>query len=91
MVNVIFGSSHWKIPGTNRNSENVVPFSGWDVPNRNLFTVYKFIEFPTSFRPLDFWQSAIASTTTTTSMAGPQQMGDCRHAAVIPLQFWKYS
>ena len=30
-VNVkrFFGSSHWKIPGTNGNSEKVVPFSRW--------------------------------------------------------------
>ena len=27
MVNVFFGSSHWKFPGTNGNSEKVVPFS----------------------------------------------------------------
>ena len=27
MVNVFFGSSHRKIPGTNGNSEKVVPFS----------------------------------------------------------------
>ena len=49
-----FGSSHWKIPGTNGNSEKVVPFlrfgrSNMDVPNGNLFTIYKFLEFRTSF------------------------------------------
>ena len=27
VVNVFLGSSHWKIPGTNGNSEKVVPFS----------------------------------------------------------------
>ena len=87
-----FGSSHWKIPGTNGNSEKVVRFPGWDVPNGNSFTIYKFLEFRASFRPLGFWPSAIASTTTTNT-AGSHQMGDCTsvHAAVIPLQFWKYS
>ena len=40
-----FGSSHWKIPGTNGNSEKVVPFSYCDIPNRNSFTIYKFLEF----------------------------------------------
>ena len=44
-----FGSSHWKIPGTNRNSEKVVPFSDSDVPNGNSFAIYKFLEFRTSF------------------------------------------
>ena len=44
-----FGSSHWKIPGTNGNSEKVVPFSRWDVPNGNSFTMYKFLEIRTSF------------------------------------------
>ena len=42
-----FVSSHWKIPGTNRNSEKVVPFPDRDVPNGNLFTIYKFLEFRT--------------------------------------------
>lgn len=63
-----FGSYHWKIPGAHKNSEKVVPFSGWDIPNGNSFTIKKFLEFCTSFRPLGFWQSAIASTAT--NMAG---------------------
>ena len=44
-----FGSSHWKIPGTNGNSEKVVHFADWDVPNGNSSTIYKFLEFRTSF------------------------------------------
>ena len=43
------GASQWKIPGTNGNSEKVVPFPGWDVSNGNSFTIYKFLEFRTSF------------------------------------------
>ena len=44
-----FGSSHWKIPGTNGNSEKVVPFPGGDILNGNSFTIYKFLEFGTGF------------------------------------------
>ena len=48
MVNVFCGSSHWKIPGIKGNSEKVVQFSHWDIPNGNSFTIYKFLEFRTS-------------------------------------------
>ena len=50
---------------------------------------YKFLEFRTNFRLLAE-RSTIARTT---NMASSQQMGDCTsvHAAVITLQFWKYS
>ena len=43
------GASHWKIPGTNRNSEKVVLFSGWESSDGNSFTIYKFLEFRASF------------------------------------------
>ena len=56
------------------------------------FEQSKFLEFRTSFRPLGFWPSAIASTTTT-NVAGSEQMRDCTsvHAAVIPPQFSIFS
>ena len=45
-----FGSSHWEIPGTNGDSEKVVPFSRltirMEIP---AFTIYKFLDFRTSF------------------------------------------
>ena len=77
---------------TNGNSEKVSLFPGWDVLNGNVFTIKMFLEFRTSFRPLGLWPSVIASTTTT-NMAGAQQMGMCTsvHVALIRLQLWKYS
>ena len=42
-----FGSFHWKIPGTNGNSEKVVPFSR--LGRSEWKFVYKFLEFRTSF------------------------------------------
>ena len=44
-----FGSSHWKIPGTNGNSEKVVPFSRLGRSEWKFVTIYKFLEFCTSF------------------------------------------
>ena len=44
-----FGSSHWKIPGTNGNSEKVVPFSRLGRSEWKFVTIYKFLEFRTSF------------------------------------------
>lgn len=59
---------------TNGNSEKVSLFPGWDVLNGNVFTIKKFLEFRTSFRPHGLWPNVTASTTT--NMAGAQQMGD---------------
>ena len=47
-----FGSSHWKIPGTNGNSEKVVPFSRLGLSEWKTFTIYKFLEFRTTVKPL---------------------------------------
>ena len=40
MVNVSFGSFHWKIPGTNGNSEKVVPFLRLEFPNGMSCSIY---------------------------------------------------
>ena len=47
-----FGSSHWKIPGTNGNSEKVLPFSRLGLSEWKTFTIYKFLEFRTTVKPL---------------------------------------
>ena len=87
------GRPTWKLPGQTEILKSYSRFPSWDVPNGSSFTIHNFLEFRTSFRPLGIWPSAITSTLTTTNMMGSQQMGDCAsvHAAVIPLQFWKYT
>ena len=47
-----FGSSHFKIPATNGNSEKVVPFSRLELSEWKTFTIYKFLEFRTTVKPL---------------------------------------
>ena len=52
MVNVFVVRPTGKFPGQKeilKRPEKVVPFSHWDIPNGNSFTIYKFLEFRTSF------------------------------------------
>ena len=54
-----FGSSHWKIPGTNGSSEKVVLFSWLGCPQWKFVYHLEVYLFHTSFSPLGFWPSVI--------------------------------